>query len=148
MVLTSDGTLDEYKKADRVSKKSSQNFEHILELQLLGLAMPLLEMRFHKRSKFGSNKLFIVNKFTPPPPNAQRSFDKHKDNTTSVRFLKTDVRVAISILSNLNQILRSYLYASRLICDSMNFYVHTQNTPTQDFDQAMFQTTHKSVLAS
>ena len=41
--------------------------------------MPLLEMKFRTRSKFGSKKLFTVNKFTPPPPDAQRLFNRNKD---------------------------------------------------------------------
>lgn len=78
IIFTSDETLDEYKQAERVSK-TSENFDLFLHKQRQGLAMPLLEMKFHKRSKFGSSKLFTISKFTPPPPDAQKLFDKGKD---------------------------------------------------------------------
>lgn len=78
IIFTSDETLDEYKQAERVSK-TSENFDLFLHKQRQGLAMPLLEMKFHKRSKFGSSKLFTISKFTPPPPDAQKLFDKGKN---------------------------------------------------------------------
>lgn len=72
-------TIDEYNKAQKVSK-GSENFDRFFfNMQRRGLAILLFEMKFHVKSRFGSNKLFSVKKFTPPPTDKRRLFDKNKD---------------------------------------------------------------------
>jgi len=86
IIFTSDEAIDEYKQANKISKKSD-NFDLYLQRQQQGLAMPLLEVKFHKRSKFGS-KFLTINKFSPPPPGAKKLFDKNKDKYKFCTVLK------------------------------------------------------------
>lgn len=78
IIFTSDKNTELFRRADKLSKKS-EIFDLYLQKQKQGLAMPLLEVKFHKRNKFRSNKFLTINKFIPPPPHAEKLFNKHKD---------------------------------------------------------------------
>lgn len=78
IIFTSEEVIDEYEQAKKISKKS-ENFDLFLQKQQQGLAMPLLQVKFHKKIKFGGSKFLTINKFMPPPSDEQRLFDKSKD---------------------------------------------------------------------
>ncbi|CUM54472.1 unnamed protein product [Debaryomyces tyrocola] len=92
IIFTSDEAIDEYKQANKLSKKSD-NFDLYLQKQQQGLAMPLLEAKFHKRSKFGGSKFLTINKFTSPPPGAKKLFDKGSDKFKFCTIFKDSAKM-------------------------------------------------------
>ena len=56
-----------------------KRFDHALQLQREGFAMPLLRAEHHSLAHIHSTKYMTIYKYTPPPANENRLFDKNID---------------------------------------------------------------------
>lgn len=78
MIFTPEDVVDEHELAEEVSKDYEQ-YDLLLQGQHQRLAMPLIDVKLKKMSRFIS-KFLTISKFRTPPLDSQKLFDKDVDN--------------------------------------------------------------------
>lgn len=78
LCFTSSDAFTKYKSFRKI-KEGAANFKHVINLQQLGIGLPLMEAQFNQMPGFGNTKFATIYKCFAPSPDSNRAFNKKTD---------------------------------------------------------------------